>query len=132
MNTYKNKTETTHEKKFNDLYMNKQKEEGVKENPNNTIWNLTTRVLSNEEYQVLCYGLNHIERAKNSLRALAFSLIDLDIYQVFKHKKKLEVIKNLCKELVILKPDKGNGIVLIGTNDYYTTTLPSHTENVHS
>ena len=152
-NTYKNKIETTHKKKFNNLYMNKQKEEGEKEKPNNTIWNLTARVLSNEEYQVLCYGLNHglatyqkqndilasvetvwdqinkknicketqnhIERAKNSLRALAFSLIDLDLdnYQVFKDKKKLEVIKNLPKELVILKPYKGNGIVLIGTND---------------
>ena len=40
------------------LYMNNQKE-GVKEKPNNTIWNLTTRVLSNEQYQVLRYGLNH-------------------------------------------------------------------------
>ena len=59
MNTYKSKIEATHEKKFNNLYTNKQKEEGVKENPNNTIWNLITRVLSNEEYQVLRYGLNH-------------------------------------------------------------------------
>ena len=49
-----------------------------------------------------------------------FSLIDLDIYQVFKDKRKLEVIKNLGKELVISKPDKGNRTVLIGTNDYYT------------
>ena len=40
---------------------------------------------------------------------------------MFKDKKKLEVIKNLRKELVILKLDKGNRIVLIGTNDYYTT-----------
>ena len=39
---------------------------------------------------------------------------------MFKDKRKLEIIKNLRKELVILKPDKGNGIVLIGTNDYYT------------
>ena len=126
----------------------------MKESPNNTIWNLATRVLSNEEYQVLPYALNHglatyqkqndilasvepvgdqikkknicketqnhIERAKNSLKALAFSLIDLDNCQVFKDKKKLEIIKNLRMELVILKPDKGNGIVLIGTNDYYT------------
>ena len=46
MNTYKNNMETTHEKKFNNLYMNEQKEEGVKENPNNINWNLTTRVLS--------------------------------------------------------------------------------------
>ena len=59
INTCKNKIETTHEKKFNNLHVNKQKEKGVKENPNNTIWNLITRVLSNEEYQVLRYGLNH-------------------------------------------------------------------------
>ena len=39
---------------------------------------------------------------------------------MFKDKNKLEIIKNLRKELVILKPDKENGIVLIGTNDYYT------------
>ena len=38
MNTYKNKIKTTHKKKFNNSYMNKQKEEGAKENnPNNTI-----------------------------------------------------------------------------------------------
>ena len=46
-------------KKFNNLYMNKQTEEGRKEDPNNITWNLTTRVLSNEEYQVLRYRLNH-------------------------------------------------------------------------
>ena len=40
---------------------------------------------------------------------------------MFKDKKKLAVFKNLRKELVILKPDEGNGIALIGTNDYYTT-----------
>ena len=33
--------------------MNKQKEDGVKENPNNTIWNLKIIILSNEECQVL-------------------------------------------------------------------------------
>ena len=64
--------------------------------------------------------LNHIERAKNSLRALAFSLIDVDNCQVFQDKKELEIIKNIRKELVILKPDKGNEVVFIGTNDYYT------------
>ena len=64
---------------------------------------------------------NYIQRAKNSLRALAVSLIDVDNYQGFKDKRKLELIKNLRKELVISILDKGNGIVLIGTNDYYTT-----------
>ena len=61
----------------------------------------------------------HVERAKNSLRALAFNLIDFDNNQVYKDKKKLEIIKNLRKELVILKPDKGNGVVLLRTIDYY-------------
>ena len=119
----------------------------------NTIWNLTARVLSNEEYQALCYGLNHgwaacqkikrnssvesvcdqidkknicketqnyIEIARNLRRALAFSLIDLDNCQVFRDKKKLEIIKNLREKLVILKPDKGIEVVLIKTIDYYS------------
>ena len=98
------------------------------------------KVLTNEEYQVLRYGLNHglatyqkpqdilasvesvwdqinkknicketqnhIETAKNSLRALVFSPIDLDNCEVFKDKKKLEIIKKLRKEFIILKPDK--------------------------
>ena len=50
---------------------------------------------------------------------MAFSLIDLGEKQNFKDKKKLDIIKNLRKELVILKPDKGNGIVLLNANDYY-------------
>ena len=45
--------------------------------------------------------LNHIERAKNSLRALAFSLINLDNCQVFRNKKKLEIIKNVRKEFIL-------------------------------
>ena len=40
-------------------YVKKQQEDGIKENPNNTIWNLTSRTLSNDEYQVLRYGVNH-------------------------------------------------------------------------
>ena len=50
---------------------------------------------------------------------MAFSLIDLGEKQNFKDKKRLDIIKNLRKELVILKPDKGNGIVLLNANDYY-------------
>ena len=57
----------------------------------------------------------HVERAKNSLPALAFNLIDFDNNQVYKDKKKLKIIKNLGKELVILKQDKGNGAVLLRT-----------------
>ena len=53
------------------------------------------------------------------LRALAFNFIDLDNRKVFKDKKKLQVIKELRKDAVILKPDKGNGVVVIDTTDYY-------------
>ena len=49
-----------------------------------------------------------------------YLVIQALLFTMFKDKRKLEIIKNLRKELVILKPDKGNGIVLIGTNDYYT------------
>ena len=62
---------------------------------------------------------NHVERTINSLRAMASSLIDLENKQIFNDKKKLDIIKNLRKELVILKPDKGDGIVLLNANGYY-------------
>ena len=63
---------------------------------------------------------NDIQEDKNSLRALAFSLIDLDNCQVFKDKRNLEIIKILRKELVIFRPDKGNAVLLVGTSHYYT------------
>ena len=123
------KTQVTHNKKLDRLFNKKQEEDGLKDNPNNVISDLTSRILSNEECQVLRYGLNHgittslkesdipacpesvcnqmprnnickelhyhVERAKNSLQALAFNLIDFDNNQVYKDKKKLEIIKNL-------------------------------------
>ena len=61
-----------------------------------------------------------MERAKNLLRALAFNLIDLDNNQIFKNKKKIN-IKSLHKDFVLLKPDKGNGIVLIKALEYYSS-----------
>ena len=49
---------------------------------------------------------------------MAISLIDLQNKQIFKDKKRLDIIKNLRNELVILKPDKSNSIVLSNANDY--------------
>ena len=125
---YIEKVQQTHKKKLDNLFKKKQQEDGLETNPNNIIWNLTSRTLSNEEYEVLRYGLNHglathqntsdiiataesvwnqisrqnlckdthahIERSKNSLRALAFNLIDLHNNQIFKDKNKLNIIKN--------------------------------------
>ena len=48
-----------HEKKFLTLIRNKQKEDGLVENPNNTIVNLSSRNFSDEELQVLRLGLKH-------------------------------------------------------------------------
>ena len=50
---------------------------------------------------------------------MTFSLIDLENKQIFKDKKKSDIIEKLRKELVIPKPDKDNGIVLLNANDYY-------------
>ena len=38
---------------------------------------------------------------------------------MYKDEKKMKVIQNLRRELVILKPDKGNGIVVISIANYY-------------
>ena len=111
--------------------------------------------MTNDEYDVLSYGLNHsiaskhytndvlpcmesvwdqltrnkllkdnyynINRAKNCLRALAFNIIDLEDKRIFKDKKKLEIIKNLCQNTVVLKPDKGNGVVVIDSTDCFNS-----------
>ena len=43
----------------------------------------------------------------------------MDNQKVFKDKRKLQVIKELRKDTVILKPDKGNGVAVTDTTDYY-------------
>ena len=43
----------------------------------------------------------------------------MDSKRIFKDKKKPDIIKDLRKEVVILKPDKGNGIVLVRNINYY-------------
>ena len=55
------------------------------------------------------------QRTKSNLT----SLIDLGNQKVFKDKKELQVIKELCKDTVILKPGKVNRVVLIDTTNYY-------------
>ena len=60
INAYIKKTQVTNNKKLDRLFKKKkQEEDGLKENPNNVIWNLTSGILSNEEHQVLRCGFNH-------------------------------------------------------------------------
>ena len=54
-------------------------------------------------------------------RTLPFNLIDLDNNQTFKDKNKINILKNLRKDFFLLKTDKGNGIVLIKTTEYYSS-----------
>ena len=148
---YVAKVKSRHARKCNCFLSKSNAENDIQSNPNNVVWNLSSRNLINEEYDVLSYSLNHglttnlscndvlpsmesvwdqLARnsllkenyhsiAKNCLRALAFNLINFDNQKVFKDKKKLQVIKELRKDTVILKPDKGNGVVMIVTTDYY-------------
>ena len=116
-----------------------------------TTTNLSNRDLSNDQYEVLRYGLKHViaakpkendvfafaedifdqinrkglckdnlnsvQRRKNTFRAFSFNVRDTDDKSVYRDSKKLKRIKDLRKDLAILKPDKGNGVVLISNSD---------------
>ena len=67
----------------------------------------------------ICKGdLASISRAKTALKCFTYAYIDLDLKQFSKDAKRIKVIKNLRKECVILKPDKGTGVVVIKIEDY--------------
>ena len=141
-----------HEKKFANLLKERHETEGTTSNPNKTIWNFSSHILNNEEYQTLQYGLKHgianrtydddilaaaealwdqiklkklcregnnyVRQAKNCIRAMAFNLINIDDRQIYKDAKKIKVIKKLRENIVLLSPDKGNGVVLLDKIDY--------------
>ena len=49
---------------------------------------------------------------------MAFNLINLEDKRFFKDKKMLETIRNLKERVVLLAPDKGNGVVILEKDDY--------------
>ena len=59
-----------------------------------------------------------ILRATKAICAMSFSLLDMDSKQLTKDKNKINILKNLLKGVVLLKPGKGNGIVLVSCLDY--------------
>ena len=130
---------------MNALLDEKKRMNGLLENPNELIVNLTDHTLEKEELEVLKLGLNysvalrpkepHIlaeveslweqicnkglikkdylkSRIKTSLQSFAFSYLDIDDSHFSKDSKKKKIINNLREKFSILKPDKGNGIVL--------------------
>ena len=59
-----------------------------------------------------------IQRAKNVLRGTVFNFLNFHDRRVMSDNKKTKCIQELCKEHVILQPDKGGGIVLMKKTDY--------------
>ena len=49
---------------------------------------------------------------------MAFNLINVHEQQVFKDKKKIKLIRDLKEKVVLLSPDKGNGVVIMDIQDY--------------
>ena len=49
---------------------------------------------------------------------MSFNLLDMDSKRLTKDKNKINVLNNLLKDVILLKPDKGNGIVLVNCLDY--------------
>ena len=59
------------------------------------------------------------ESVKTAPRAFTYSWIDIYDKQYSRDKKKNNVIKQHCEKYMILKPDTGNGVVLMNNIDYY-------------
>ena len=56
---YVAEVKSRHARKCNCLLNKNNAENGIQSNPNNVVWNLSSRSLTNEEYNVLSYGLNN-------------------------------------------------------------------------
>ena len=52
------------------------------------------------------------------IRSYAFNLIDIGDKNIFNDANKIKITKHVRKTLVIMKLDKGNGIVLLNKEDY--------------
>ena len=52
------------------------------------------------------------QRIKHSIRALACNFLDFDDKRLHDDHKRIKILKELNKKCAILKPDKGNDVVL--------------------
>ena len=73
-------------------------------------------------------GLFVKDKVKNSLRSFTYNCLDLDLKEYFVDRKRIRILADMTKTLSILKPDKGNGIVVLKRSDY-VTSLKSIFEN---
>ena len=57
-------------------------------------------------------------RAETALRSFTYNCLELDIKQYFSDSKMNKVLQNIKQKCLVLKPNKGQGIVLIDKTDY--------------
>ena len=90
---YVSEVKARHARKYNSLLNKINAENGIQSNPNNVVWNLSSRNVTDEDYGVLMYGLN---------RGLAASLSCNDEF----HQKNLfgiTLLETVClKKVTIL------------------------------
>ena len=55
------------------------------------------------------------DRLKNSLSSFTYNYLDLDLQQFHIDNKRVRILWSLNAKFAILKPDKGNGIVITQT-----------------
>ena len=55
------------------------------------------------------------------MRGLAVNLTNIEDSRIYEDKNQIKVFKQLRKDIPILKPDKGNGVVLLNNKDYTTS-----------
>ena len=58
------------------------------------------------------------DKVKNSLRSFTYNCLDLDLKEYFTDRKRIRTLASMSKTLWILKPDKGNGVVILKRSDY--------------
>ena len=156
LSSEKTKIIRRHQKKLISVLIElKRTSDGITDNPNETIVNLTNHSLSSDELEVLKLGLryglatrpNQLEimavaedvwrqisrldifkqgryvqdKIKNSLRSFTYNYIDLDLKEFRLGRKIIDILNKLTERFAILKPDKGNGIVLLNRYDYVTS-----------
>ena len=73
-------------------------------------------------------GLFVKDKIKKNLRSFTYNCLDLDLKEYFVDRKRILILADMTKTLSILKPDKGNGIVVLKRSDY-VTSLKSIFEN---
>ena len=145
-----------HLKKFDALLVNKCIQDGIHNNPNKLITNLTNTDLTDEEVLILHFGLkhdlllrpkepemiavmedvwNHISRqvilkdnhifksrVQRALKAFTNNYLYIESRDYQLDQKKIRLVRNLKERFAILKPDKGQGVVLL-SKDTYTNTV---------